>query len=146
MCLKTKKGEYFRAKEDITCYTVVYLVGRKKWTGSFSYSNKEFEFDVVLKETTGKPKVVKSYNPFEKEKEVYVELNGGYFHSCFTKERCETLLGRSKSKRKYYGLPARKENFAICQCTIPKGTVYYEDGYSGEYASRKIIVHKPKKL
>lgn len=138
MCLTAEKGKYFMAKQDITCYKVVYLEDNGKWTSAYGYNNKEFEFDKVLAETKGRPKTKKEYPNF-------VELEKGYFHSRLQKYAEITPYANVMIDFRWkMGYPSKRENFIMCECTIPKGSVYYKDWQTNDLASRKIIVHKPK--
>ena len=132
MCLWTKYKEQI-AHEDIMCYKFV-LVNKitGKWCGRFQYSQKEFDFDVLLK--NDEKRDVKEANKNYYFHGKYKIVGGGFFHSSqFISDYAELtfLYDDSKYEEK------------VVQCTIPKGSRYFMDG-CGNYASRKIIVHSKK--
>lgn len=145
MCLITVKNRYFRARYDIPCYKLVYVNDNGTWSSAFGYSGKEFEFDKVLVETKGRPKPLHARHGDIDKHSPFVELRNGYFYSAGMAESCLKMVKDAKELRMESGLPHKDGNFAVLNCTIPKGTVYYTGEYKYEYASRKIIVHKPAK-
>ena len=146
MCLLTAKGRYFKARYDITCYKIVYLENSEKWSGAYGYGNKTFDFDKVLVESKGCPKPKHDWHGRVIHESPFVELHEGYFHSCVYKKECEGLKGCAALLRAEFSKPNNINNFVVCECTIPKGTIYYTSENDHCFASRKIIVHKPENL
>ena len=132
MCLWTRYEEKI-AHEDIMCYKFV-LVNKitGKWCGRFQYNQKEFDFDILLK--NNEKRDVKTDYGEDYWCGIFTVVGGGFFHSSQAIADCDVstfLYDDSKYEEK------------VVQCTIPKGSRYFTDG-CGNYASRKIIVHSKK--
>lgn len=114
MCLVTNNPEHI-AKEDITCYKVVFLEGNKLL--SFYYG---FEYILNNLYTT----VILSIRDIIEEDYIYIEKA---FHSYTSLDSAMKFL-----QRRVFS------NAVIVKCIIPKGAKFYQDGEC--FASSQIII------
>ena len=114
MCLLTNNPEHI-AKEDITCYKVVFLEGNKLL--SFYYG---FEYILNNLYTTG---ILSTRDLIEKDY-IYIERA---FHSYISLDSAMKFLQKHTFS-----------NAVIVKCIIPKGAKFYQDYEC--FASNQIII------
>jgi hypothetical protein len=131
MCLIAKPGSILTAKRDIITYKVVdmYLDEPDAWRGYY-FRHKKFEFDAVINEGgMDESRMEKTFN------KMYLQVGKGFLFSTKNKKILEGIAENTVTFNKNI-------RAVVCKCAIPKGTKYYK--YKNEYASEKLIVHKPK--
>jgi len=127
MCLHTSKNIQ-TAENDIKVWKCVVIShdDDSKWWGP-QYPCKAFPFNTLIVDETPFIEPERSYLG-------YVEIGEGFFHSCEFQETAEFI----RDEHFFLHVPYYP---IICQCTIPKGTLYFHD--NDHYASKAIIVHRP---
>lgn len=120
MCLMTNMQRPYIAKEDITCYKVVYLVSSicENYPRFHSiYFNYNYVFNGNEVKTGDFPFKIQGWT-----------VNNG-FHSY-------SRIGYAESVCKMDNNP----NKVIIKCVIPKGASYYVSTGEGEYCSNRIKI------
>lgn len=132
MCLVTTHKE-FKTEKDITTFKAVIIDNKTgKWKGVYRINNKKFLFDAMLENKEKKD--VSCITTITTGDSCFT-VNGGFFHSS------EKLDIANYHRMCFYKYGCSNETLArVFECTIPKGTICYKDD-SGNWASRKIIVH-----
>ena len=127
MCLSSKTIFPRIALKDITCYKVLCQIDDSK----YNYKSTFFiDFKIKIKERT---KIKKKYKNiiFTRKKfnwhKTY-DVSGGFIHTARKLTYAKSLV--------------YSDDYHIFECVIPKGTLYYEDCYTGDYAAREIVVVK----
>ena len=136
MCLTTTHKE-FKTEKDITTFKAV-IIDKKtgKWKGVYRNNNKRFLFDAMLENKERKDvSCVTAITTGDN----FFTINGGFFHSS---EKLD-IANYHRTCSDMFAL-ANKTASKVFECTIPKGTICYKDD-SGNWASRKIIVHSIQK-
>ena len=149
MCLLTKQSRRKIATEDIHLYKAVLMHNShpNNWRGVYHF-NQEYPFDEVIE--------LKGYNEknmidFHSQINI-LRIGKGFLHSTSNKATAKNIARSSNPielpiNTSFMHIELMKFNAVVCECTIPKGSVYYVDSYDKcNYASNKLIVHKPKNL
>lgn len=152
MCLTVYDKKPSIAKQDMYVWKIVCTNGNK-WIGPYMFDFTKFSFDEIVKPKHPKPFEHSIYERNVGHRIEY-DINGGYFHSCLTKEECVKLFPfvrkyLIKAKMEAYGATYKEfamefDRLEICKCTIPARTKYYTNEIY--VASERLIVHKPKIL
>lgn len=136
MCLATTHKE-FKTEKDITTFKAVIIDNKTgKWKGVYRNNNKRFMFDAMLENKEKKD--VSRITTITTGDSCFT-VNGGFFHSS---EKLD-IANYHRMCSDMFAL-ANKTASKVFECTIPKGTICYKDD-SGNWASRKIIVHSIQK-
>ena len=121
MCLEVNT-QYKIAKEDIVCYKIL----EKDYDGNLFSPYTFFRWDLNKRtKADGKPTFTTDFKGTK-----YIAI--GYFHT----------FKNIVDAKKYSKLWPPLNHPIICECTIPKGTKYWEglyDGYKG-FASKNLII------
>ena len=152
MCLLTKPNSRKIATEDIHLYKAVLIHKSHpdKWRGVF-YFEKEYPFDEVIKLRGDDEKNMIRKNPIYSEPDILC-IGKNFLHSTNEKTIAENIARTNNSIELPVNVSFMQTklmvfNCVVCKCTIPKGSVYYVDDYDEyNYASDKLIVHKPKNI
>lgn len=134
MCLYADKGSAKTAEKDIACYKVVNMLDGDEWNGAYGYDARAFPFSVAV---TLSNRGRASYDRFTG----CTVVEGGYFHSCSDINICNDVCSDVKYKFLSGVMHRSTINLALCRCTIPAGTRYYEK--DGLLASKTVVVHPP---
>jgi hypothetical protein len=146
MCLEIKKGQDpISAAEDIVCYKVLSRFKKTGWSGKFAKMGivTKYEYQTLFRGTE-----VTIGETYESKIEVTCRTNYIFVPDMVTK-------ALHSYKNLYNAACCAKNNgddFTIVQCTIPKGSTYYEgkfnldDSYACNRLSYdKIIAHGVRK-
>ena len=136
MCLATTHKE-FKTEKDITTFKAVIIDNKTgKWKGVYRNNNKRFLFDAMLENKEKKD--VSRITTITTGDSCFT-VSGGFFHSS---EKLN-IANYHRMCSDMFALD-NKTTSKVFECTIPKGTICYKDD-SGNWASRKIIVHSIQK-
>lgn len=102
------------------------------WKGLFEYNDKVFPFDEVCEEERRDRDGIRTLSGD-------LAVSEGFFHSFNRETDAERIAMR---RRDAFLCPKT----AVVECTIPKGARYYVNVWRDEFASDRIIVHKPKNI
>ena len=127
MCLSSKTIFPRIALKDITCYKVLCKIDDSKYNYKSPFVS---DFKINVEDGTKIKPTFKSFR-FPRKKfgwrKTY-DVSGGFIHTA-------RILNYAKSL-------VCSDDCHIFECVIPKGTLYYEDCYTGDYAAREIVVVK----
>ena len=127
MCLSSKTIFPRIALKDITCYKVLCKIDDSK----YSYKSPFISgFKLNVENGT---KINPTYGSFRFPRKKFnwhktYDVSGGFIHTARKLTYAKSLV--------------HSDDYHIFECIIPKGTLYYEDCYTGDYAAREIVVVK----
>jgi len=131
MCLITEQKEPFVAKEDITVYKTVEIdKGDKKGVYSSYYGGFYYEFGKLYQDEMEADNSFESYFG-----NIVIQVYGDYSLDKYTH------VHRAFHSMIFERLAFSNRYLTIVECTIPKGSLYYEDK-TGLIASNQIIINK----
>ena len=148
MCLLTKPNSRKTATEDIHLYKAVLIHNSHtdKWRVVFYY-DQEYPFDEVIELRGDDEKNMINFH--NQTNTLYI--GKGFLHSTRDKTAAKNIainnnLIELPINTSFMHTEFMKFNAVVCECTIPKGSVYYNNYEWRDYASNKLIVHKPKNI
>ena len=127
MCLSSKTIFPRIALKDITCYKVLCKIDDSKYNYKSPFVS---DFKINIEEGT---KIKPTYKSFIFPRKKFnwsktYDVSGGFIHTARKLTYAKSLV--------------YSDDYHIFECVIPRGTLYYEDCYTGDYAAREIVVVK----
>lgn len=127
MCLSSKTIFPRIALKDIICYKVLCKIDDSKYNYKSPFVS---DFKINVEDGTKIKPTFKSFR-FPRKKFNWrrtYDVSGGFIHTAKKLTYAKSLVC--------------SDDCHIFECVISKGTLYYEDCYTGNYAAREIVVVK----